>query len=241
MLLGLWDDGLSSERAVARQCWACKSEIADDQLICIECDSWQNWRRYTVFSAMILSLLISLLSVFGLVFPTIRSALVKEEIVLDARIQRRDTCALVAESCSRDSDSTRTEFEFWFSNLTSFPVLLSDVMQCASLGEDKIDTEDEFEFPRFKTQQRTLLLPPDQSYEDQRKIHYVYDVYNDDAPSRLPWARDIACAIQIESRPTDYFAFRIHDNDILRGSVVGLGRDYGLGDEELFVRLASEL
>lgn len=226
---------------MAKQCWACKSEMVDGQLICTECESWQNWRRYTVFSTMILSLLISLISVFGLVFPTIRSALVQEAIVLDARIQRRDVCALVADKCSRDSDPTRTEFEFWFSNLTSFPVLLSDVMQCASLGEDKIDTQDEFEFPRFKTQQRTLLLPPDPSYEDQRKVYYVYDVYDDGAPSRLPWARHIVCAIQIESRPTNYFVFRIYDGDILRGNVIDLGQGFSLDDEKLFENLKNNL
>ncbi|MCP4408657.1 MAG: hypothetical protein GY807_13000 [Gammaproteobacteria bacterium] len=55
-------------------CWACRKPLGDGQVKCLECSSWQNWRRYMVFSASILSLLIALISVSGALGPSLLEA-----------------------------------------------------------------------------------------------------------------------------------------------------------------------
>lgn len=46
-----------------RLCWACQSEIKPKQIKCLECESWQNWRRALNLSNTTISLLIALVSV----------------------------------------------------------------------------------------------------------------------------------------------------------------------------------
>ncbi len=63
-------------------CWACGCDLVPRQKYCVECGHWQNWRRYTVFSATILSLLIALLTVVGSLAPQfVKLTHVKEMLV----------------------------------------------------------------------------------------------------------------------------------------------------------------
>ncbi len=57
------------------ECRECKSSIPDGALKCVKCDAYQDWRKFTQFSAMILSLLIALLSVSGVVIPYLINSL----------------------------------------------------------------------------------------------------------------------------------------------------------------------
>ncbi|MEP1765538.1 MAG: hypothetical protein ABJJ53_02620 [Sulfitobacter sp.] len=47
-------------------CWACGSSLKTDQKVCLECGSWQNWRRHVGISNTSLALLVALLSVASL-------------------------------------------------------------------------------------------------------------------------------------------------------------------------------
>lgn len=53
-------------------CWACLSPLKDKhQKVCLECNSWQNWRRFVSISNTSVALLIALLSVLTLVSTTL--------------------------------------------------------------------------------------------------------------------------------------------------------------------------
>lgn len=65
------------------KCWACKEELESDQKFCTNCNHWQNWRRYTVFSSTILSLLVALITVGGFLGPQIAALLVKPNLALN--------------------------------------------------------------------------------------------------------------------------------------------------------------
>lgn len=47
-------------------CWACGTSLKKDQKVCLECGSWQTWRRYIGISNTSLALLIALLSIVSL-------------------------------------------------------------------------------------------------------------------------------------------------------------------------------
>lgn len=48
-------------------CWACRTPLKKRQKICLECNSWQDWRRHISISNTSLALLIALFSVVTLV------------------------------------------------------------------------------------------------------------------------------------------------------------------------------
>jgi hypothetical protein len=60
-----------------RVCIACALEISSKALKCPQCGTFQNWRRKLTFSSTVLSLLIALISVIGLVLPTIMDTFVE--------------------------------------------------------------------------------------------------------------------------------------------------------------------
>lgn len=50
-----------------KNCWACLSPLKKQQKVCLNCNSWQNWRRFVSASNTSVALLIALLSVLTLV------------------------------------------------------------------------------------------------------------------------------------------------------------------------------
>lgn len=46
-----------------KTCWACREDLSEGQVICLKCNSWQNWQRYMNLSSSTLSLLVALVSV----------------------------------------------------------------------------------------------------------------------------------------------------------------------------------
>ena len=57
---------MSDQQKRSRQCWACQTLIGANQKICLECNSWQNWRRHANLSTTTLALIVSLVSTTAL-------------------------------------------------------------------------------------------------------------------------------------------------------------------------------
>jgi hypothetical protein len=68
---------LAEQQPNTRVCVACALEIGSKALKCPQCGTFQNWRRKLTFSSTVLSLLIALISVIGLVLPTIMDTFVE--------------------------------------------------------------------------------------------------------------------------------------------------------------------
>ena len=68
---------LAEQKPNTRVCVACALEIGSKALKCPQCGTFQNWRRKLTFSSTVLSLLIALISVIGLVLPTIMDTFVE--------------------------------------------------------------------------------------------------------------------------------------------------------------------
>lgn len=66
----------------------CRKQIPHDAIICTECDSYQDWRRYFGVSGTILSLLVALISVLTVAVPVIRSGLTPERSVVHCDVLR---------------------------------------------------------------------------------------------------------------------------------------------------------
>jgi len=62
-----------------RICTTCGEEIAASARKCIHCDSYQDWRRYFVFSQSVLALLVALVSVTAVAGPVIRDLLITKD------------------------------------------------------------------------------------------------------------------------------------------------------------------
>lgn len=45
-----------------RICWACRQSLTDKQIVCLKCNSWQNWRRHLNLSNTTLSLIVAILA-----------------------------------------------------------------------------------------------------------------------------------------------------------------------------------
>ncbi|MEM7301610.1 MAG: hypothetical protein AAF468_11055 [Pseudomonadota bacterium] len=76
---------MSNEDALAEnnsQCWACNTSLSKNQKICLECNSWQNFRKYINVSNTTLSLLIALISVLGAVGPKVSELFTKPEMTI---------------------------------------------------------------------------------------------------------------------------------------------------------------
>ena len=66
----------------SKKCWACSAELRETQQYCTECKSWQNYRKHLNLSSSILSLLIALISVLGVLGPTILNMFSKKDMVV---------------------------------------------------------------------------------------------------------------------------------------------------------------
>ncbi len=62
---------MGNKREKNRVCWACETDLTDHQNKCLECESWQNWRRFIAISDSSLALLVALLSVLTVVVPVL--------------------------------------------------------------------------------------------------------------------------------------------------------------------------
>ena len=60
-------------------CTTCGEEIAASARKCIHCDTWQDWRRYLVFSNTVLALLVALISVATVAAPVFRDMLTTKD------------------------------------------------------------------------------------------------------------------------------------------------------------------
>src|SRR5689334_511078 len=54
-------------------CVTCLSKIKKSQKKCIECDSYQDWRRHFQGGENVITLLVALISVLGIVIPSLAS------------------------------------------------------------------------------------------------------------------------------------------------------------------------
>lgn len=57
------------------ECLVCREEIKNGARKCINCDSYQDWRRYFQFNIVVLSLLVALISVLTASIPIVKSML----------------------------------------------------------------------------------------------------------------------------------------------------------------------
>jgi len=204
------------------ECWACKARISDGQKYCSECDNWQNWRRYVTVSTTFLALAVSFVSVLGFTVPIVNAVLFPEELVIDARIERRELCLAGVGPCKEDSP-TRAIFDVNFVSLYSKPILLSDTMLCASQFHEKIETLDEYEYPTLITKTSTLLLPWGSAPAGGINVSYEYRTYQDGAPETIPWTRFLVCIVSIDSRPGKYYSFYFNDGILMSKGIEDLG------------------
>lgn len=51
-----------------KRCWACQKVMPAKAIVCVECKSFQNWRKYLDYSSTALSLMIALISVTTTLF-----------------------------------------------------------------------------------------------------------------------------------------------------------------------------
>lgn len=97
-------------------CWACRTLLKLNQVKCTECDSWQNWRRYLVFSSTSLALIVAILSGLATVFS------------LSERFLPRGVLIAIAEG-----NLMKNKIEFH--NNEKFPVVLFGHIECDLSGK----------------------------------------------------------------------------------------------------------
>jgi hypothetical protein len=68
-----------NEARSSKACTTCGEEIAASARKCTHCGTWQDWRRYLVFSNTILALLVALVSVTAVTGPVIRDLLITKD------------------------------------------------------------------------------------------------------------------------------------------------------------------
>ncbi|WP_224825396.1 hypothetical protein [Cognatishimia sp. MH4019] len=98
------------------KCWACQSELAENQKFCCECEHWQNWRRYFGFSTTVLSLLVALISVLGVVTPILMDVINKIDVP-------------VVEVSGSHSENYQA-FSIQVENLSDKPVVFPSLLRC---------------------------------------------------------------------------------------------------------------
>jgi hypothetical protein len=67
------------ESRSSKACTTCGEKIAASARKCIHCGTWQDWRRYLVFSNTVLALLVALVSVAAVAGPVFRDMLVTKD------------------------------------------------------------------------------------------------------------------------------------------------------------------
>ncbi len=219
-----------------RRCWACAEPLKAHQDFCTECKQWQNWRRYTVFSATILALMTALLSVLGIVSPILSRLIYPPLPLLDLAVRVENVCEL-SGGCNTESDesSKRTHYILRLTNIGGKDVLLSKVMHCNTLiAGTLIETDDEFTSPTFFTKQSSFVKAGESSEIDY--AHYTYQLLspNFHAP------RNMICAIAVDHDSGRYFAFTAIENEFFNPlGIVDLGRHFK-NDQDLFRALKGE-
>lgn len=98
----------------AKACVECGSAIPLLAKKCKECDSYQDFRRYTALSSTVLGLLVALVSVLSLGLPPVIR-------LLSSKMHESDIYAAVVETTSR------TEMAFFVSNVGSGPGAVRNV------------------------------------------------------------------------------------------------------------------
>jgi hypothetical protein len=63
------------DKNALKDCIVCKESIKQGAQKCVNCDSFQDWRRYFSFGTVVLSLLVALFSVLAVAVPIIKSTL----------------------------------------------------------------------------------------------------------------------------------------------------------------------
>lgn len=106
------------------KCWACQSDILEAQKVCLECGSWQNWRRYLNLSTATLGLLVALISVSGTAITAISDRLTQKVAVLHVSGS--------SQNVRRGEDQYDVTFNLVIRNLGSSVAIVNREIYCIS-------------------------------------------------------------------------------------------------------------
>jgi len=101
-----------------KRCWACDTSLRPNQKLCLECKSWQGIRSYLNVSSTLLSLLIALISVIGLVTPSVLGILSEDRPEISSIYDKYDygyfefTMRNLGDQLGRIDDNVSCEYSF---------------------------------------------------------------------------------------------------------------------------------
>lgn len=154
-----------------QKCWACTHPLNDHQSVCLECNNWQNWRRYLNLSATTLSLLIALISVATVSIPVIMN------VISDPRaaVKVGGGLAVVSPDPAKKDDKFYHPFtdskslSLKLLNIGEADVTVETYIGCNVAGSNKDD-----EFSRFETRSSTFVL-------SKERLEISYDLDTDES------------------------------------------------------------
>lgn len=148
-------------------CWACQTPLKRRQKICLECESWQNWRKYLSISNATLGLLVALIAVTSALLPNL--------VKLGTRDLKRFD--LISGSVTSSEDN-RVTIQLKVLNSGNINVITPLLIFCYSAVEPNEDSkyimsvkaEENFE---FHSSERELVMPNEITTVE----YYSADVY----------------------------------------------------------------
>ncbi len=169
-------------------CWACMSQLEDQQKFCTECSHWQNWRHYLKFSTSVLSLLVALIAVAGVFLPIVWTTLTVKQL------------PVVEISGKHENDWS--SFELDLDNLSETTTVFPSVFDCTPIYlVDRAELP-----PRFTYQSETsTVLRGDATISVRYVFLESYDIKVQNIEKLLP-AQQMRCDSQPSSQPL-YSAF----------------------------------
>lgn len=100
-----------------KHCWACLQPIKSAQRYCLECKSWQNWRRHLNLSTSTLSLIVALLAVTSTLIPLLRVEASAAYLIL---------------SGEKSIGASKVKLAIFAKNVGNLDTLLDTVIHCKS-------------------------------------------------------------------------------------------------------------